>query len=249
MDMPVLRNTLTQLRAISFDRSVPANASMAPQEMLDFLAMLAGIKPVYLLGRGFDDPQWVEGLVALARKKRLYLLEGPMWDAGPVSPGAPIWLHDYLNTTQGDRPAFYICRTRANAEAVQRSFENPPITMEEEARLLGYPLCCVREHYEQDALFEHAFYMLLQRHGQGDVAEMMRLLREDVAMNAETPEEEEAFTKATSFNQNPFTSFQMCSQCAEDSTRPAGRISRRYEQLARTVDQRLAREIFASVRG
>jgi hypothetical protein len=126
MDMPVLRNTLTQLRAISFDRSVPANASMAPQEMLDFLAMLAGIKPVYLLGRGFDDPQWVEGLVALARKKRLYLLEGPMWDAGPVSPGAPIWLHDYLNTTQGDGPAFYICRTRANAEAVTEVIRKSP---------------------------------------------------------------------------------------------------------------------------
>ena len=50
MNKPVLRNALKKLRAVPFDRNEYANVMIAPQEMLDFLAMVAGIKPVYLLG-------------------------------------------------------------------------------------------------------------------------------------------------------------------------------------------------------
>ena len=59
VNKPRLRSALKKLRQVRFDRSDSANVGMAPQEMLDFPAMLAGLKPVCLVGRGFDDPDWV----------------------------------------------------------------------------------------------------------------------------------------------------------------------------------------------
>ena len=68
---PHLRNVLKKLRAIQFDAG-PIDAreawdqATAAQEMLDFLAMLAGLKPVYLAGRGFGPPSWLQGVQAIA---------------------------------------------------------------------------------------------------------------------------------------------------------------------------------------
>ena len=52
VDKPRLRNALKKLRRIPFDRGDPYNQAIAPQEMLDFLAMISGLKPVVLIGRG-----------------------------------------------------------------------------------------------------------------------------------------------------------------------------------------------------
>jgi hypothetical protein len=78
-----LRQALRKLRQIPFNRDDPADAATAPQEMLDFLAMLAGLKPVVLLGRGFDDHRWIAGVSAIARKMSLHLVTGPKWEAEP----------------------------------------------------------------------------------------------------------------------------------------------------------------------
>jgi hypothetical protein len=51
-----LRNALKKLRNIEIDRSDEANRMIAPQEMLDFLAMAAGIKPVFSNGARLCRP-------------------------------------------------------------------------------------------------------------------------------------------------------------------------------------------------
>ena len=71
-----LRNTLKKLKRIEFDRQNQYNREVAPQEMLDFLAMIYGIKPVVLIGRGFDDQQWISGVRRVARDMNLYEIEG-----------------------------------------------------------------------------------------------------------------------------------------------------------------------------
>ena len=62
VDKPRLRNALKKLRRIPFDREDPYNLATAPLEMLEFLAMIAGLKPVVLIGRGFDDQNWIKGV-------------------------------------------------------------------------------------------------------------------------------------------------------------------------------------------
>jgi hypothetical protein len=47
IDRSRLRQALRKLREIPFSRDDLSNVATAPQEMLDFLAMLAGLKPVF----------------------------------------------------------------------------------------------------------------------------------------------------------------------------------------------------------
>ena len=53
-----LYHNLTDLKDSLAD-SVPAGD--LAQEILDFLALAAGLKPVLLLGRGIDAPHWIAG--------------------------------------------------------------------------------------------------------------------------------------------------------------------------------------------
>lgn len=171
VDKPVLRSTLKKLRALPLDRTNHPNLMMAPQEMLDFLAMRAGLKPVHLLGRGFDDRDWIDGALAMARKAGLHVIEGPMWNAKPPEEAFPTWYRDHLKATEPVGNVHYICHTKGTAEAVEKSFANPPISMDDEARLLGYPPCCVRAHYDRTSLLDQTFYKMLERTGAGIVEE------------------------------------------------------------------------------
>jgi hypothetical protein len=45
--------------------------------ILDFLAMLAGLKSVYLLGRGMDAPSWVADVSRIATAIGLHVELGP----------------------------------------------------------------------------------------------------------------------------------------------------------------------------
>lgn len=249
MDKPALRNTLKKLRALPLEGAVHAHLMMAPQEMLDFLAMLAGMKPVCIVGCGFNHRPWVEGVVALARKMDLNVIEGPMWDAEPEDDTLPQWFREHIDAAGPDDPVFYVCRARGTAEAVQAAIDAPPISMEEEARLTGYPECCVKAHYERQLMFNQVFYRLLQRTGGGNLEEMQRILREDIAMGPETPEEEAAMKEAMEFLPAPFTSFHMCAACAADPTRPGQQLSKKYEALAREINGELAAQIAASQQG
>ena len=118
--------------------------------------------------------------------------------------------------------------------------------MDEEARLLGYPPCCVRDHYRRDALMRITFYRMLERASGGDLDEIKRLLREDVQLVAETSEEIDGLAEAREFRPAPFTSFNMCPDCAAQDASPARLLSGRYEALAQAVDRQLAAEIAAN---
>src|SRR5260221_987874 len=249
MNKPLLRSTLKNFRALPLDKANHANVMIAPQEMLDFLALRAGIKPVFLLGCGYDDLKWIEGVVAMARKAGLHEVDGPMWNAKADDEALPRWFRDHLKAVRQASQAFYICRTRSTAEEVEKSFENPPITMEQEAQLLGYPLCCVRAHYDRASLLDRTLYKMLERTANGNVEEMQRLLCEDAEIKAETPEEQAALKEATEFTPAPYTSFYMCPACIADQDGPATQLSRQYEDLALAIDATLPAQIAKNQEG
>jgi hypothetical protein len=243
MEKIVLRSLLKKLRALPIDRADRHNVMTAPQEILDLLAARAGIKPVCVLGRGFDDAKWIEAAVAIAKKADLHVLEGPMWNAEPVDETLPQWFREHLRAMSPAANAFYICKLSTHAHAVRKSFENQPITMEEEALLLGYPLCCVQAHYERGALLYRTFYTMLDRRAKGDVAEMRRLVREKVKVTPETQDEEADLRRATEFTLAPFTSFHICGACAADASRPAYQVSQKYKGLVFLVDRNFANRV------
>jgi hypothetical protein len=249
MSKPLLRSTLKKLRALPLDETNHANVMMAPQEMLDCLALRSNMKSVWLLGRGFEDQEWIEGAAAMASKAGFHVVRGPLWDAKTDDETLPAWYREHLKAQKPAGEAVYICRTKAIADEVENSFRNPPITIEQEARLLGYPRCCVREHYERDSLLDHTFYKMLERQSMGDVQEMQRLLREDAEVSAQTVEEQEAIKKATEFTPAPYTSFHMCPACIAGTEQPGPKLSKRFEELAKSIDDTLSAEIARNQQG
>jgi hypothetical protein len=242
-----LRNTFKKLRNIEFDRSDDANRMIAPQEMLDFLAMVAGIKPVFLMGRGFDDPAWIKGVSALAREMSLHVVCGSEWEARhDACPDLPQWYIDFMEGRAIPREVFYIAKTRGLKEEVSACCSTRTITIEQEARLLGYPVCCVRDHYRRSERMDHGFYLMLARGSKGDIDEMKRIVRKDVGMMPETPDEIAAIKDAEHMVPAPFTSFNMCNQCVVNPRSPAREISGRFERLAQDIDSSLANEIAVS---
>lgn len=243
VNKPRFRNALKKLRQVRFDRSDHANVGMAPQEMLDFLAMLAGLKPVCLVGRGFDDPDWVAGVEALARGMNLNVISGPKWHAQPEHKGLPDWYAEVEVPRPAERPVLYICKSRSIAGEVRAVCTSSKISMEQEAHLLGYPPCCVRDHYRRSRMFHEGFTLMLHRTSGGDEDEMRRILREDEQMIAETEQEKTLLGEATVQGSAPFTSLNMCPACSGDPDSPAMRMSRQYEALARVIDPGLVSEI------
>ncbi len=243
VNKPRLRNALKKLRQMRFDRSDRANVGMAPQEMLDFLAMLAGLKPVCIVGRGFDDPDWVAGVEALARGMNLNVISGPKWHAEPEHEGLPDWYAETEVPGPAERPVLYICKSRSIAGEVRAVCTSSKISIEQEARLLGYPPCCVRDHYRMSRMFHEGFALMLHRTSGGDEDEMRRIVREDVQMTPRTEREKALLGEATDLHPAIFTSVSMCPACAGDPDSPAMRMSRQYEALARAVEPGLVSEI------
>ena len=243
LDRPRLRSALKRLRRIQFDRSEPIDVAMAAQEMLDFLAMLAGLKPVCLLGRGFDPPGWASGVERLAREVGLHVLLGPKWYAEPKHAGLPDWFPETAPIDAVDAPAMYVCKSGHLARQVSAIWAGGAPTVEQEARLLGYPHCCVRDHYRRARMHHDAFSLMLSRIANGDQDEMRRLVREEVDLTAETDQEKALLMEACTVRAAPYTSILMCGSCAVDANGPAMRLSRQYEHLARATDPLLPSEI------
>jgi hypothetical protein len=214
--------------------------------MLDFLAMLAGLKPVFLLGRGFDDPSWIEGVSAVASGMNLHVLTGPKWEVEPGNIGLPDWYAEVApKNPKDDQSVFYICKLKSTATKVNDVCSSGIITMEQEASLLGYPACCVQHHYQSVRAMNSGFNRMLQRYSKGDIEEMKRIVREKVGVTPETPEEISDFWLVSNLQPAPFTSFYMCATCATSPRSPAQRISTMFESLARAVDRTLVEEIRA----
>src|SRR6266404_9830778 len=141
IDRPRLRQALRKLREIAFSRDDLANAATAPQEMLDFLAMLAGFKPVFLLGHGFDDPSWIEGVSSVASGMNLHVLTGSKWEAERGDIGLPDWYTEVAPKTPKDEQAVvFICKLRSMAIRIKDICTSGVISMEQEASMLGYPV-------------------------------------------------------------------------------------------------------------
>ena len=238
-----LRNTLKKLRRIPLDRSDPTNVAMAPQEMLDFLAMLAGLKAVCLLGRGFDDATWVASVEALAHDMRLHAIRGPEWYAEPKHIGLPAWYSEVNTSVRSGEPALYVCRSRAVADELRQVCAAGSITMEQEAMLLGYPLCCVKDRYRRTRLMNEAFSLMLHRTAEGNETKMKHIVRESTGMSAETEQERRLIEEVRPFAPASFTSINMCPSCANKPDSPAVKVSRAYEHLARSISPDLANEI------
>jgi hypothetical protein len=225
------------LRQIESGLGGAIDAHEAGQETLDLLALLAGLKPVFLLGRGLDDARWVAGVLGVVRGLALRVVEGPYWDATPFGDDLPGWYVARSRAALVPLRAWYVCRSAATERAVRAVCANGGrLTVAEEARLLGYPECCVAAHYDRALAFHRATMSILRRHAGGDAARMESLFDAAGRLPPESAAERTGLVSAAAIVPTPFGSWNMCAACAQDGDGPSARLSRRYAALARMVD-------------
>ena len=116
LDEPELRDIFQAMKKTGAPLAAVVNNAETGQEILDFLAMLDGIKPLFVLGRGVDHPDWVAGMLTLAHGLDLVVIEGPYWDATPFG-GFPGWYGDHNRSLLAPFRAHYICKDRKIAAA------------------------------------------------------------------------------------------------------------------------------------
>lgn len=216
------------------------DARAAGQDMLDVLAVLDGLKPVLLAGRGAGDERWTAGLLGVAQSFGLAVVEGAYWNARPPT-DAPGWYADHVAGEMAAGRAWYVTASDQTADelrALCAAGRSPDVATE--ARLLGYPECCVAAHYNRAEAWHRLTLAVLARRAGGDEAAMRALLAEGTAIEPETAEEEALHAMATGFAPCPFTSWNVCPACAADADSVSARLSARYRALAERVDPQLA---------
>ncbi len=239
---PRLRSALRKLYAARIDWSDSYVRATAAQEAIDFVAMLAGIKPVYVTGRGFDHDGWRAAVLELAASNRLYVVPGPYWEAVRPSSDLPGWFVEAGRKGLDERRAHYIAKGRATADELKALAGGGRPDIAQEARLLGFPLCCVEAHYRAAAAFEGATYELLSRRAGGDEEEMKRLAEGPEPLRPESEEERVLLSTAVSVRPARYTSLNMCETCAADPGSPGVRLSATYGALAEALSGKRRRD-------
>jgi hypothetical protein len=226
-----LRRVLRRLRTLP----VSGSGGAAAQEALDFLAMIAGLKPVYLGGRGNDDPEWIAEIRAIAKELALNVVDGGYWCADAAFSGLPDWYARAARESLAGYQAIYVARTKAHVVAVKAACATLAPSIEEEARLLGYPLCCVTEHYARSRRFHTLVLNIVTRAASGDIDRMSEMVAFQTIPDMTLPEQDE-FARVLDMQPLPYTSALMCGRCHTSKTSPAARLARQYSELANAVD-------------
>ena len=246
---PRLRSALKKLYGAKIDWADSYVRGTAGQEAIDFVAMMAGLKPVYVSGRGFDEEGWHSAVLELAASNGLYVVAGAYWEPERPPSDLPDWFVERVRKGLDEGRAHYVAKARASAEEVKSLAESGRPTMEQEARLLGFPLCCVEAHYATAAAFESATFEILSRRADGDETEMKRLAEGPEPVVPESDEERAMLAMAVSVRPARNTSLNMCEKCAADPESPGARLSATYGELVDTLTGKRRRDPMRRRRG
>ena len=235
MKSPEIQTLYKNLRELAGSLDTVVDSGELKQEILDFLAMVAALKPVFLLGRGLNSPDWVAGAACLARDCGFCVLEGPFWDATPFGK-FPGWYRDYTQSQLAPYQATYVCSFGDIAQEIEAvNAAGGRLSMTAEARLLGYPECCVVAHYDRAVRYHQATYAILKRLAGGREDQMETLLRGSAALAPKTPEEISLLEAAFDVKPAPNGSWNQCLHCARTDTSPSAKLSEKYRALAATT--------------
>jgi hypothetical protein len=208
-------------------------------EIHDFLAMLDGVKPVFLHGRGLAPLNWIEEVLEMANDLGLYIIEGPFWDATAYE-DFPKWYADHCRAELEPYRAWYICNDETLAEAVQ-NINNAAgrLSMTEEAQRLGYPECCVNTHYERARRYHRGTLSILKRLANGDDIEMQKLFVSGAQIAPVTQQEIDDFDAAFDIHEPQLGSWNMCLACARGASNTSKTLSRQYSDVIKKAELRL----------
>jgi len=205
-------------------------------EIHDFLAMLEGIKPVLLHGRGLAPSHWMEEVLKIAYNIGLCVIKGPFWDATTYGE-FPDWYANHCRKELQPHRAWYICKDTTIAESVRRVNDAAGhLSVSEEARLIGYPECCVKAHYERSRRYHWGTLAILERLANGDEKKMQNLFTNEAHLVPVTQQELNDFEMAFDIREPKLGSWNLCHACARGTNSPSEVLSQQYYDVVQKAE-------------
>ena len=237
MDHPHAQRRLADALRRQSPRAVPGpEQAHAAQEALDVVAAMAGLKPLALLGQGVNWPGWHEDVAEIAADCGATAAAGGMWIVPGDVHGLPDWYTgSLLAARRGQSTLLVHWDTELGLPQPGRD-GLARISQAAEARLLGYPPCCVADHHASQRACHRLRADIIHRQAGGDDVQMRRLAESEVVLRPHTPEDRARWRTATRCVPAPFTSVNMCPACAADAASPARTLSLEYRRLAQETD-------------
>ena len=240
-----LRSLLRDLQGMRFDREGKASDLEILIDYLEIVAVACGEKPAHLQGQGMRSTDFMHALRGVAAAHGLLVMQ-----TGPLLPRflrAPTYDARFFEwELQRDREeraregnVLWVYRDRELEPAIRKASEGET----DVSAVLGYPACCVREHFEAGVRMSEATVRGYQtQYGAKDAEDFIRLAKENAAVTipaADRPQIRHSFS---------YVQFSPCRECAESPTSPGAEINWAMKRLASRLSPAFQRAIEKAVK-
>lgn len=244
--MALLQRLYQSLRTVRFDPIAKPSRWENLTDILEVLAVAAGLKPAHLNGRGSYSAATLEDLERIALQYGLksqrtlqhleYHHRVPRMDAGLYQHH----LQQQRIRQQQLPPVLWIYQQDLLRDGILRLVQNHA----NPEPILGYPACCITADSEiLVQMLETKERMYRRRYGAITPEDLIRCHDLGVETPMEIPL---ARMIAHSTRRFPFVQFTACERCQADVTSPAAHIHDRMEDLAEHISTELAEAIRAA---
>ena len=246
MQDAALRALLRDLQRAQFDREAKASDLEILIDFLEIIAVAAGDKPVHLQGQGMRSRSFMHAVRNVAASHGLLVME-----TGPLLPRflrAPDYDPRFLEwERQRDREeraregrVLWVYRDRDLEPAIRNATEGET----DVSALLGYPECCVREHFEAGIRLAEATVRGYQtRYGAKDAADFIRLAKANAPVTISP-----ADRPVIRHDVFPYVQFAPCRECAASGASPAAAINWAMKRLAARLSPAFQRAIDKAIK-
>jgi len=244
---PSLRTLFDDLRKVRFSRAEKRSEAENLLDVLEIVAVCAGIKASHLNGAGFRSPSLISDLEALALSHALLtrrtLPPRPVRNRRPnYEPEIVAWQEQHDEAARlaaGDVLWIY------HDPALLPQIDSVVAGRQDCSGVLDYPSCCVRHHAEVGIRMGEAYVAALGRsYGTRDPAAIIRLMESDTHVEVGTSAPDHTFVESGA--RFPYVQFNACPSCISKSDSPAAKVHGRMRELAFSLDRGFAIQIWRS---
>jgi hypothetical protein len=240
MQDAALRSLLRDLQGMRFDREGKVSDLEILIDYLEIVAVAAGEKPAHLQGQGMRSKSFMHALRSVAATHGLLVMQtGPLLPRFLRAPDYDSRFFEWERERDREERAregqvLWVYRDRDLEPEIRGATEGES----DVSALLGYPACCVREHFEAGVRMSEATVRGYQtQYGAKDADDFIRLAKENAAVTippADRPEIRHVFS---------YVQFSPCRECAESPRSPGAEINWAMKRLASRLSPAFQRAI------
>lgn len=241
-----LRTLLRDLQRAQFEREAKASDLEILLDFLEIIAVAAGDKPAHLQGQGMRSRSFMHAVRSVATAHGLLVME-----TGPLLPRflrAPEYDPRFFEwERQRDREerskegrVLWVYRDRDLEPAIRNATEG----VTDVSAVLGYPECCVREHFEAGVRMAEATVRAYQtQYGAKDADDFIRLAKGNAPVAIAL-----ADRPVIRHDVFPYVQFAPCRECAASAASPAAAINWAMKRLALRLSPAFQRAIEKAIK-